>query len=279
MMDHNNIQAYINFLHFKKYLLPASNVLLEKWGSLSDAEIQGNLLALYNHWGIAAETAKAYEEEFHSLAANGSQASTPPPIETNTNLSAEPFDEINALPPPKNNTRKYAYIGIVIVLIVAAIYWYTTKTEEVKPPSESALEQELKQAKETISQEQFIRDQRDSLEQIAKQRELEKIRDFESNKAKYVQQSVSYDYDGMFGGIKKVEVTVNNKSDFKLNEVVVQLQYIKKNDEVYETKNISVYNVSPHKTATVAAPSSKRGTKMKSTIVSVQSDELKPKLQ
>lgn len=277
MIDSKNIQAYINFLHFKKYLLPATQVLLEKWASLSDAEVRQNIDALYTHWGIANETAAAYELEFITSSTKQDVSIPSEAVAILAVHNDEPVVTENSI--PKNNTRKYAVMGICLLLIIAAIFWFNKKEEPTGPPSETALEQELKQAQETISQEQLIRDQRDSLQQVAKQKQLEKVQDFKANRNKYVQQSVSYDYDKMFGGIKKVAITVNNKSDFKLNEVVVQLQYIKKNGEVYESQKVSVYNVQPHKTATVAGPSSKRGTKMSSTIISVQSDELEESIK
>lgn len=281
MIATGNIQAYINFLHFKKYLLPATEALLAKWASLSDAEIRENLDGLYGHWGFDANAARAYEAEFLAM-----QQTTGAPLATPQPQAVAPPKAPLLTPPAyegniensrdrSGNTVWYILTGIVLLLIAAGgIWWYNSHQPlEAAQDKETQLIQKVEQANLAADRERRIREQRDSLQLQQTLEKEQKIYDFKANQGKYIQHKINYDYDGMFGGIKNVSVTVSNQSDFKMNEVTVQLQYIKKNGDLYETKKVSVYNIPARQSRTITAPGSKRGTKMQSRIIGIQSDE------
>lgn len=78
---------------------------------------------------------------------------------------------------------------------------------------------------------------------------------------------------GPFGGISKLELTVNNSSDYNLNLVVVQLDYIKANKEVYKTENLYFRDVAANSTATLDAPKSSRGNKINYKVTLINSKD------
>ena len=169
----------------------------------------------------------------------------------------------------------YIIIGVVVLLVAGTgIWWYYRQ----QPPAEvqdqdKQLLQKVEQANLAADRERRLREQKDSLQLQQTLQKEQKINDFKANQGKYIQHKINYDYDGTFGGIKNVSVTVSNQSGFKMNEVTVQLQYIKKNGDLYETKKVSVYNIPAQQSRTITAPGSKRGTKMQSRIIAIQSDE------
>lgn len=286
MIATQNIQAYINFLHFKKYLLPATEVLLAKWASLSDTEIRENLNGLYRHWGFNTDTARAYEAEFLAMQQKIEAAPVAAPSQVIPTPVVPPQTAPVAIQPLEDSIVKnsddrsgsalwYIIIGVIVLLVAGAgIWWYyRQQPSAAAQDQDKQLLQKVEQANLAADRERRLRAQKDSLELQQTLEKERKINDFKANQGKYIQHKINYDYDGTFGGIKNVSVTVSNQSGFKMNEVTVQLQYIKKNGDLYETKKVSVYNIPAQQSRTITAPGSKRGTKMQSRITAIQSDE------
>lgn len=79
--------------------------------------------------------------------------------------------------------------------------------------------------------------------------ELEKLVSVKSNDYKV----------GPFGGISKLALTVTNSSDYTLNLVVVQVEYLKVNKEVFKTENLYFRDLAANSSLTLDAPRSNRG--------------------
>ena len=67
---------------------------------------------------------------------------------------------------------------------------------------------------------------------------------------------------GPFGGISKLELTVHNSSDYPLDLVVVELEYLKVNKDVFKTETLYFKDVDANSSVTVGAPKSSRGNKI-----------------
>jgi len=67
---------------------------------------------------------------------------------------------------------------------------------------------------------------------------------------------------GPFGGISHLEMTVHNSSNYDIDLVVVDLEYLKVNKEVFKTETIYFKDVNANSSVTVAAPKSSRGNKI-----------------
>jgi hypothetical protein len=78
---------------------------------------------------------------------------------------------------------------------------------------------------------------------------------------------------GPFGGISKLALTVKNSSDYDLSLVVVQLEYIKANNEVFKTENLYFRDVAANSTVTVDAPKSGRGNKINYKVTLINSKD------
>jgi len=265
MISGENIQQYINFLHEKRYNEPADDELLNRWKSLNDFEIIQQLQGLYNYWGIDSMTAAMYERLFI-------QSQPLPPT-----LEKKPIpvvsDYIDNTKTKKPSRFRNFIIGLIAatILVIAFFLWKRTGTLS---KTNTELQKRVQQVKDSISQERAIRLQEEQAIQRQAFEKAQKLKAIKGNINKFITQKVTYDYNDFFGGIDNVKVTVSNNSDFKMNEVTVQLSYIKKNGELYETQNVTIFNIPAHERKTVSGPESKRGTSMGSKITSVQSDEL-----
>lgn len=79
----------------------------------------------------------------------------------------------------------------------------------------------------------------------------------------YIQFSVN-DYKTTFlGGIKNLKLTVNNRSDYTLNKVEIQLLYYRANGDLYKKETIEASLIPSGKSQTLKAPNSRRGVRVK----------------
>ncbi len=95
------------------------------------------------------------------------------------------------------------------------------------------------------------------------------IKDF--NEKVYVQ-SNNY-IRGAFGGIKDLQLTVTNNSKYTLDEVAVELQYIKPSEQPLKTDIIPFKNIESKNSVTIKIPDSQRGIRVQYRIVSIESKE------
>ncbi|MBS1631432.1 MAG: hypothetical protein JST10_02555, partial [Bacteroidetes bacterium] len=79
---------------------------------------------------------------------------------------------------------------------------------------------------------------------------------------------------GAFGGIRDLQLTVRNDSKYILNNVLVELQYLKPSEQPLKTENISFQNIAPNGSLTIAIPPSKRGIKVEYKIIKIQPKQL-----
>jgi hypothetical protein len=75
-----------------------------------------------------------------------------------------------------------------------------------------------------------------------------------------------------FGGIRDLHLTVTNDSKFPLDEVVVELQYLKPSEQPLRTDNIRFKSIAPNSSATLKIPDTNRGIKVSYRILRVSSD-------
>lgn len=79
---------------------------------------------------------------------------------------------------------------------------------------------------------------------------------------------------GFLGGIKDLNVVVNNRSDYPIDEAIVKVTYIKANGGTWKTKLISLYNVPAHDSKEQSVPDVKRGKKARAGLYKVVSKRM-----
>lgn len=76
-----------------------------------------------------------------------------------------------------------------------------------------------------------------------------------------------------FGGVQNLQLTVSNQSVFILDQVLVELQYLKPSEEPIKVEKIVFNNVAPGGSQTIKIPDYLRGVKVKYKIMSVASSQ------
>jgi hypothetical protein len=77
-----------------------------------------------------------------------------------------------------------------------------------------------------------------------------------------------------FGGIRNLYLTVTNNSKFELDNVIVELQYLKPSEEPLRTENINFKSIGPDASATIKIPDTNRGIKVSYRIISIDSKQV-----
>jgi len=78
---------------------------------------------------------------------------------------------------------------------------------------------------------------------------------------------------GAFGGIRGLELTVSNNSDYLVDEVSVELQIMKPSEQPLRTDIITFKNIGSNKSITVKVPDSQRGIRVDYRITNIESKQ------
>lgn len=76
------------------------------------------------------------------------------------------------------------------------------------------------------------------------------------------------------GGIRNLELTVTNRSKYELDQVMVEVQYLKPSDQPVKTELIQFKSIPANESATIRVPDTNRGVKVQFKIVRIGSSEL-----
>ena len=183
----------------------------------------------------------------------GIVSSTPPPF---TNKSTSPpfiqkplsQQKLESVKPKKSSSvgrRILTLVGIVVLILVGIFIYnqlYYQRLEDERKNRENA----EKNIKETVK----------------------------NNITSYVTaERNQYQYNEL-GGIYNLEISVNNNSDYLLDNVKVRVIYIKANGEVWDSRVIDFNLLDPHSKGTIKVPDTDRGTSVKYEITSIKSSAL-----
>lgn len=79
---------------------------------------------------------------------------------------------------------------------------------------------------------------------------------------------------GFLGGIKNLQITVRNQTEYPVDNAVVAVQYLRSNGNVFKTDQYTVHNIPEKGAQTIQASNSRKGTKVNIVLVSVTSQPM-----
>lgn len=138
MINVANIAAYIQYLYQQKYHASAPEEVIHSWSQLPEDELQAQLSALYQHWGMDQEAAARYEQEFVHQAKKETSVSdffapppppvtplaTPYPAQQSAPAYTPPGAYTTVAPPKSNAWKTIAIVAILILLAAGGILAY-----------------------------------------------------------------------------------------------------------------------------------------------------------
>ena len=90
----------------------------------------------------------------------------------------------------------------------------------------------------------------------------------------YIHISTNAYQTGFFGGIHRLEISVDNQTQFPLDNVMIRVQYLKANQQVFKTSIIQVNQVLAKSVRTVPSPDSNRGVSVRLTMERITSQSM-----
>ncbi|MFB6455247.1 hypothetical protein ACE38W_08260 [Chitinophaga sp. Hz27] len=79
---------------------------------------------------------------------------------------------------------------------------------------------------------------------------------------------------GFLGGIRDLNIIIRNQTDYPLENVVVSLQYLRNNNEVFKTEQYSIKSIPAQGQQSIAASNSRKGSKAVVKLVSITSQAM-----
>lgn len=177
-------------------------------------------------------------------------ASTPPNFTNSANNSNQNFNPQNEF--PKSNLKRNLIIGGAILIGLVIIGFISNNSQSNSYDSEPS----------------FNADGTENTSNSAAESERQRINaaitkknmNFRNNWQTYLIATTNqYQYRGI-GGIFNLAVIFTNNTDCKMDEIKVDVNYIKEDGEIYKTENVVFYNVLPGTQQREQAPDSERGT-------------------
>lgn len=197
--------------------------------------------------------------------------STPPKFENfsqqNTNINPSKFNqtqrkEIATEPKKKNILGNVLFgigvIGAILIVGVFAIGFLTKPSEAEEKLEEIKADSIYKEDEKTKINSQIT----------------EKNKNYRNNWQDYISVSTNeYSYYEI-GGIENLEIIATNKTEYKIDEITVNICYVIDNGNCFENKEITIYNILPKSQKSEPAPNSKRGKNVELNISEIYSDKM-----
>lgn len=79
---------------------------------------------------------------------------------------------------------------------------------------------------------------------------------------------------GFLGGIRNLEITLRNQTEYPLDNAVVMVEYLRGNGSVFKSEPYTIHNIKEKGSQTIQASNSRKGSKVNIRLVSVTSQPM-----
>lgn len=175
--------------------------------------------------------------------------------------------------------RQAGYIIVIFFLIIFLVLSYSRQQKRVK--------QVLSENGRLINENRDLRRSLDvnsqTARQIADRREIrqrtegtfvERRTYYRRNWKQFISVNTSDYRTGFLGGIKDLKIIVRNQAEYPLDNVVVSVQYMKGNGDVFKTEQYTINDVPAKGTKSVEASASRKGQKVSLHLQSITSQAM-----
>lgn len=237
---------------------------------LKRKSIQKETLVWYD--GLPHWTSAEHVEELQEL-----MKTIPPPLATFnrpiTPPSAKPDGTYSTTSEYQaavaNKDSKAGYIVLGLIILVGIIGWLVYENMN-QSETVSQLQQQVYVANAEASAANEAEGER-------RRRNIElteKNMNYRNNWNRYFSVANSnYTY-SLIGGVDPFDVTISNKTDYLVDEMIVTAHYYKSNGEPFKSEDIHFYNVTPNSTATERSQGSIRGVRVAAEITKIISKRM-----
>jgi GYF domain 2 len=187
---------------------------------------------------------------------------TPPKMETR--YSSYPVQ--NDLVPASKKSLKVPLLIAGAIAIIGIIGWLVYQNSQQSTT--------ITDIQDTITTQNDAVQDREAERQRINGANTEKNKNYRNNWSDYISATNnSYSYREI-GGIFGLEAIITNKTEYMLDEIEVQIGYVKENGDYFKSETVRVYNVPAHSTKSAGAPDSERGKSIVMAINSITSKKM-----
>lgn len=175
--------------------------------------------------------------------------------------------------------RQAGFIIVIFFLVIFLVLSYSRQQKRVK--------QVLSENERLLNENRDLRHSLDvnshTARQIADRSEIrertegtfvERRTYYRRNWKQFIAVTTSDYRTGFLGGIKDLHVIVRNQSEYSLDNVVVSVQYMRGNGDVFKTEQYTINDVPAKGTKSIQASSSRKGQKVALQLVSITSQPM-----
>ncbi len=171
----------------------------------------------------------------------------------------------------------YTIIFFFLAVIIGVGYYrQQQRIRQILNQNERLLNEnrDLKQSLNTASgAAQQIADRKDQQQRVQGQF-VERRTYYRRNWQQFISVSTSDYRTGFLGGIKNLQVIVRNQTEYPIDNVVVTVQYLRSNGDVFKSEDYTVNDVPGKGTRSVEASGSRKGMKVELKLVSITSQAM-----
>jgi type II secretory pathway pseudopilin PulG len=179
--------------------------------------------------------------------------------------------------------RHITYSIVIIFLIALLVISYSRQQDRVKKVlaqnerllnENRHLQESLEINSNTTAQIQSRREVQERVEEANQGTFVERRTYFRKNWHQFITINTNDYKTGFLGGVKDLKLIVRNQTEYPLDNVVVSVQYLKGNGDVFKTEQYTVNNVPAKGTQSVSAAASRKGQKVEIKLVSITSQPM-----
>ena len=191
---------------------------------------------------------------------------TPPPVATLPKVEPISYSTPiqNESEPTSKKSLKIPLIIAALIVVIAVISWlvYQNKNQAdtlnqvqekvTQQDQQLTQQQQEQQAKEQqrLLEEQQLQDEKDKVNAAL----TEKYMGYRNNWRNFISAEHGQFSVGVFGGVSELSITVYNQTDKAIDEVQVQVNYLRSSGASAGTQIVSATNIGPNSSKTVSAP-------------------------
>jgi hypothetical protein len=175
--------------------------------------------------------------------------------------------------------RTYVYPAILLLLVVVFTLGYCQQQRHVRKvlSENERLWNENRDLRKSLDQSgavsQQITNHQEVQQRVAGQF-IERRAYYRRNWQQFIAVTAGDYRTGLLGGIKDLNITVNNQTEYALDNVVVKVEYMRNNNEIFKTEQYTISNIPEKGTRSIAASNSRKGSKVNVKLLSITSQPM-----
>jgi hypothetical protein len=175
--------------------------------------------------------------------------------------------------------RHTGYLVVIIFLAIFLVLSYSNQQKRVKQvlSENERLLHENRDLKHSLDVNNNVSQQivnRQEVKERTAGQFVERRTYFRRNWKQFIAINTSDYRTGFLGGIKDLQIIVRNQTEYVLDNVVVAVQYMRGNGDVFKTEQYTVSDIPAKGTKSVEASSSRKGQKVGLKLVSITSQPM-----